>query len=115
MDDFHETYKTYSNKELIKIVEQPQLYQPSAVDAARSILSHRQPTEFDFEEAFQYRYIDPLLQLLAVAIHAGVLGVFLKSEMRQYFGGKDVNIVSFLVKCVVICVMIAIVVMYSTA
>jgi hypothetical protein len=232
MHDFHETYKTYSNKELIKIIEQPQLYQPFAVDAARSILSHRQPKESDFEEAtreineaavyqnptqvflkkvrstleylfiptdtfdpkrwiylltighalwwgwtakpslqlllcagcelslkilmivefalvaicmtllllrrklgwklivfystvlvlsslstlvFQYRYIDPLLELLGVAINAGVLGVFVKSEMRQYFAVEDVNIVSFLVKCVVICVMIAIVFMYSTA
>ncbi|MRG47298.1 hypothetical protein GFS24_19405 [Chitinophaga sp. SYP-B3965] len=43
--DFYEQYKDYSNTDLQKIVQQPDAYQPEAVEAASGILKERGVTD----------------------------------------------------------------------
>ncbi|WP_118973076.1 G protein-coupled receptor family protein [Taibaiella koreensis] len=43
--DFKETYKNYNNTELLKILLQPDRYQPDALNAAQAILAERTVTE----------------------------------------------------------------------
>ena len=40
----NEEYKTYSNTDLLKIIEHPDNYQPQAVDTAKTVFSGRQLT-----------------------------------------------------------------------
>lgn len=42
--DFYEQYKGYSNVELLKILQQPDGYQPQAIDAATRLLEERKVT-----------------------------------------------------------------------
>ncbi len=49
--NFHEKYGTYSNIELLKIIREPEKYQPSAVDAAGQILQSREVSEEDKDRA----------------------------------------------------------------
>ena len=51
MTEFTERFKTYSNTELLKIIDNPDDYQPLAVEAANAILSSRQLTDEDFANA----------------------------------------------------------------
>lgn len=51
MTDFTEKFKTYSNTELLKIIDNPDAYQPLAVETAHSILSSRQLTDQEFANA----------------------------------------------------------------
>ncbi len=43
--NFYDQYKSYSNFELLKILQQPEHYQPSAVEAATLILKEREVSE----------------------------------------------------------------------
>lgn len=52
--NFLETYKDYSTAELLKIVQHPDDYQPAAVDAATQLLSKRQISEADVQQADEY-------------------------------------------------------------
>lgn len=49
--DFTEKFKTYSNTELLKIIGNPDSYQPLAVETANSILLSRQLTDQEFAKA----------------------------------------------------------------
>ena len=51
MNDFTEKFKTYSNTDLLKIIESPDDYQPLAVETAKIIFSSRQLSEEDIENA----------------------------------------------------------------
>lgn len=51
MIDFKKQFETYNNIDLIKIIEEPNDYQPLAVEAAQIILATRQVTDRDFEIA----------------------------------------------------------------
>ena len=51
MTDFTEKFKTYSNTELLKIIDNPDLYQPLAVETANSIIASRQLTDQEFANA----------------------------------------------------------------
>ena len=51
MNDFTEKFKTYSNTDLLKIIEIPDDYQPLAVETAKIIFSSRQLSEEDIENA----------------------------------------------------------------
>lgn len=52
--DFYQQYKDYSNIDLLKIVKQPENYQPAAVAAAENILSERQLSAEEISTAEQY-------------------------------------------------------------
>ncbi|MEJ8819267.1 hypothetical protein [Lacibacter sp. H407] len=52
--DFYEQYKDYSNYDLLKIVKQPDAYQPAALAAASQILSERQVTAEEVQLANDY-------------------------------------------------------------
>lgn len=43
--NFLETYQDYTTTDLLKIIHQPELYQPAAVEAAKQILAGRQVSE----------------------------------------------------------------------
>jgi hypothetical protein len=47
--DFLTLYKDYSNAQLLKIVQQPDNYQPDAVSAANQVLATRQITDVDLQ------------------------------------------------------------------
>lgn len=51
MNNFTEKFKTYSNAELLKIIENAVDYQPLAVETAKTIVSSRQLTNEDIEDA----------------------------------------------------------------
>ncbi len=51
MEDFIETYKTYSNSVLLKVIENPKDYQLLAVEAAKKVLESRQLTKEDIDAA----------------------------------------------------------------
>lgn len=51
MEDFIETYKTYSNSILLRISENPKGFQPLAVEAAKKVLASRQLTKEDIDAA----------------------------------------------------------------
>lgn len=51
MIDFTQEFKTYSNSDLLKITNNPDDYQPLAVEAAQAILATRQVSGQDFEIA----------------------------------------------------------------
>jgi hypothetical protein len=53
-EEFFERYKNYSNVELLKIIKQPNDYQPEALKAATQIISLRAVTEEDEKEAESY-------------------------------------------------------------
>lgn len=53
MNDFNETFKNYSNSELLKIIDSPNDYQPLAVQTANDILQSRQLTDQEIEIAKQ--------------------------------------------------------------
>lgn len=50
-DDFTEYYKTISNTELLIILDNPDGYQPLAIEAAKKEFSNRQLTDLDIKEA----------------------------------------------------------------
>ncbi len=49
--EFDEKFKTYSNSELLKIIENPNDYQPQAVETAKNIFSDRDLSESEIEIA----------------------------------------------------------------
>ena len=49
--DFYERYKTYSNSQLLDIIEHPGDYQPDAVETAKAIIQNRKPTEDEMKIA----------------------------------------------------------------
>ena len=49
--DFNEKFKTYSNTQLLRIIDNPDGYQPNAVETAKSIFSERQLSEDDIKIA----------------------------------------------------------------
>ncbi len=51
MTDFTEKFTTYSNTDLLKIIDSPDDYQPLAVETAKSIFSSRQLNDHDIEIA----------------------------------------------------------------
>ena len=51
MTDFTERFKTYSNSQLLEIIESPEDYQPDAVKTAEAIISSRQLTDKEIELA----------------------------------------------------------------
>ena len=51
MTDFFETFKTYSNTDLLVIIDNPKDYQPIAVETAKTIFESRQLTEKDIKIA----------------------------------------------------------------
>lgn len=51
MNDFTEKFKTYSNTDLLKIIQNPDDYQPLAVETAKTIFTSRQLSEEDIENA----------------------------------------------------------------
>lgn len=51
MNDFTERYKEYSNLVLLKIIDNPEGYQPSAVVAAQEVLDSRQLSNEEMETA----------------------------------------------------------------
>ena len=50
-NDFSEYYKTISNTELLSILDNPDGYQPLAIEAAKKEFSNRQLTDLDIKEA----------------------------------------------------------------
>jgi len=52
--NFHDTYKDYSNVDLLKIVRKPTEYQVAAVEAATQILHAREITQSDLEQVNIY-------------------------------------------------------------
>jgi hypothetical protein len=56
--EFYEKYKTYSNSELLKIIEIPNDYQSQAVETAKTIFSDRQLSEDEIKVA---KVVDILL------------------------------------------------------
>ena len=51
MTDFTEKFTTYSNSDLLKIIESPNDYQPLAIETAQTILASRQLSDQDVEIA----------------------------------------------------------------
>ncbi len=51
MTDFTEKYTTYSNTDLLKIIDSPDDYQPLAVETAKTIFASRQLSDKDIEIA----------------------------------------------------------------
>ncbi|MDR2920333.1 MAG: DUF1542 domain-containing protein [Tannerella sp.] len=49
--DFTERFNSYSNSQLLGIIENPNDYQPEAVETAKAIISHRQLTDNELEIA----------------------------------------------------------------
>lgn len=49
--EFNEKFKTYSNTELLRIIDNPDGYQPNAVETAKTIFSDRQLTEEEIKIA----------------------------------------------------------------
>lgn len=49
--DFNEKFKTYSNAQLLRIIDNPDGYQPKAVETAKTIFSDRQLSEDDIKTA----------------------------------------------------------------
>jgi hypothetical protein len=49
--EFNEKFKTYSNTELLRIIDNPDGYQPKAVETAKTIFSDRQLTEEEIKIA----------------------------------------------------------------
>jgi len=49
--EFNERFNTYSNTELLRIIDNPDGYQPNAVETAKTIFSDRQLTEEEIEIA----------------------------------------------------------------
>lgn len=43
--EFKDRFKTYSNTALLRIIDNPEEYQPKAVETAKSILADRQLTQ----------------------------------------------------------------------
>ena len=54
MKDFFQRFEHYSNVELLKIIKRPEDYQPEAIEAAQQILSIRNISEEDQQEAELY-------------------------------------------------------------
>jgi hypothetical protein len=53
--NFRDAYQSYSNVELLKIVHQPERYQPEAVAAAQQVLSTREVHDSDYDEVNNYK------------------------------------------------------------
>jgi hypothetical protein len=53
--NFRESFQTYSNVELLKIIDQADKYQPEAVEAARNILAGRDVHDSDYEVMKSYK------------------------------------------------------------
>lgn len=51
MTDFTEKFSTYSNRDLLKIIDSPDDYQPLAVETAQTIFASRQLSDHDIENA----------------------------------------------------------------
>lgn len=55
--NFKESFQSYSNVELLKIIDEADKYQPEAVDAARQILGGREVHDSDYEEMNSFKTV----------------------------------------------------------
>lgn len=49
--EFNERFKRYSNTELLRVIDNPDSYQPKAIKVAKELLSDRQLTEEEIKSA----------------------------------------------------------------
>ena len=49
MDDFTQRFPNYDNEELLRIIENADRYQPTAVAAAQKVLALREPSAAEIE------------------------------------------------------------------
>lgn len=106
--DFYERYKDYPDTELQKILQQPDAYQPDAVDAASRILKERGVTEekvnsihlLDSFEITEEPKTPKLLTLLLVLIALEYLWKFYTTAKVFFYEGSimdtSVLLVSFI-------------------
>lgn len=106
--DFHERYKDYPDTELQKITQQPDAYQPDAVDAASRILKERGVKEekvnsihlLDSFEITEEMKLPKLLTLLLVLLVFEFLWKFYNTAKVFFYDGSirdtSVLLVSFI-------------------
>lgn len=79
--NFRDSFQSYSNVELLKIIDQADKYQPEAVDIARQILSGRDVHDSDFEQMNSYKAAVAIRQEEKAAGKEEISG-FLESIVR---------------------------------
>ncbi|HEY0609059.1 MAG TPA: hypothetical protein VGD35_05370 [Chitinophaga sp.] len=88
--NFRDSFQSYSNVELLKIIDEADKYQPEAVEAARHILGGREIHDKDYEQANSFKAV----RKEEVKPGEESLSDFLESVMEQATDPKVIRVVN---------------------